>query len=79
MIFRVRGWFGRGPNRQRFTRELPALSKDQALERVYSEIGSKHKVKRILIHIEEVTELQPERKISEGPDQSTSAYTDHQS
>ena len=43
-----------------FVKELPALSEQQALERVFSEVGSKHKVKRRLIHIEEATEIKPE-------------------
>ena len=59
-IFRVKGWFKQGYQKQTFTRELPALSEKHALERVYSEMGSKHKVKRNLINIEEVTEIKPE-------------------
>ena len=59
-IFHVRGWFKQGPYRQRFTKELLALSRKQALERVYSDIGSKHKVKRNLIRIEEMVEVKPE-------------------
>lgn len=41
-------------------KELPALSEQQAVERIYSEVGSKHKVKRNLIHIEEVAEIKPD-------------------
>ncbi len=59
-IIRVRGWFKQGLYRQRFTRDLLALSREHALERIYSDIGSKHKVKRNLIHIEEVVEVKPE-------------------
>ena len=59
-IFRIKGWFKQGYEKQTFTRELPALSEKQALERVYSEVGSKHKIKRNLINIEEVTEIKPE-------------------
>jgi large subunit ribosomal protein LX len=59
-IFRIRGWFKGASERQRFARELQALSERQALERIYSELGSKHKVKRNLIHIEEVIEIKPE-------------------
>jgi len=43
-----------------FVKELPALSEQQAIERIYSEVGSKHKVKRNLINIEEVAEIKPE-------------------
>ena len=59
-IYRIRGWFKQGLYRQNFTRELLALSKEQALERVYSELGSRHKLKRNLINIDEVTEIKPE-------------------
>ena len=59
-IFRIRGWFRHASGRQRFTFEVPALSGEQALERVYSGLGSKHKVKRGLIQIEEMVELKPE-------------------
>jgi len=59
-IFRIMGWFKQGLYRQRFTRELLALSKEQALERIYSDVGSKHRVKRNLIHIEEAVEVKPE-------------------
>jgi large subunit ribosomal protein LX len=59
-IFRVRGWFRQGYQKQTFMKELPAISEKHALERVYSEVGSKHKVKRNLINIEEVTEIKPE-------------------
>ena len=58
-IFRIKGWFKQGYEKQTFTRELPAISEKQALERVYSEVGSKHKIKRNLINIEEVTEIKP--------------------
>ena len=59
-IYRIRGWFKQGLYRQKFTRELLALSKEQALERVYSELGSRHKLKRNLINIDEVAEIKPE-------------------
>ena len=59
-IFRIRGWFKKGLYRQRFTRELLALSKERALERVYSDFGSRHRVKRNIIHIEEAVEVKPE-------------------
>lgn len=55
-VYRIRGWFKVGRGRFRFTKEVRALSREQALERVYSELGSKHRVKRNLIRIEEVAE-----------------------
>ena len=59
-IYRTKGWFKQGLFKQKFTRDLLALSKDQALERVYSEVGSRHRLTRNMIHIEEVTEVKPE-------------------
>ena len=59
-IYRIRGWFKQGLFKQKFTRELLAISREHALERVYSEIGSRHKLTRNMIHIEETTEIKPE-------------------
>lgn len=59
-IFRVKGWFQKPWQKQVFVKELPALSEQRAIERIYSEVGSKHRVKRNLIHIEEVVEIKPE-------------------
>lgn len=59
-IYRIRGWFKQGLYRQTFTRELLALNKEQALERVYSEFGSRHKLQRNQINIEDVAEIKPE-------------------
>lgn len=59
-IFRVKGWFKHDNRRQTFTKETRALSEKHVLEQVYSEIGSRHKVKRNLIHVSEITEIKPE-------------------
>jgi large subunit ribosomal protein LX len=59
-VYRVSGWFKQGFNRQKFRRELLALTKEQALERIYSELGSRHKLKRNQINIEEVAEIKVE-------------------
>jgi large subunit ribosomal protein LX len=61
--FRVSGKFRQAGEWQKFKRELAALSKEQALERIYSELGSRHKVKRNLIRVEEIIEL-----TAEGPE-----------
>jgi len=44
----------------RFSVEIPALNAQQALERVYSEMGSRHRAKRFQIKILRVEELKPE-------------------
>jgi len=60
-IYRVKGWFKTPKNTvHRFVKEVRALKKEHALELIYSEIGSKHRVKRRLIRIEEVREVKPE-------------------
>jgi len=59
-VYRIRGWFKQGLDIHRFTKELPALSEAQALERIYSEFGSRHKLKRSQINIEKIMEIKPE-------------------
>ncbi|MFN3268131.1 MAG: 50S ribosomal protein L18Ae [Zestosphaera sp.] len=50
---RVRFW-------QKFSLEVRALSREEALEKVYSLMGSKHKLKREHIKILDVVEIRPE-------------------
>lgn len=57
-IFRVRGWFKKKGNRMDFTKEIISRSEDRAIERLYSDIGSKHAVKRSLIHVSDVSEIE---------------------
>jgi large subunit ribosomal protein LX len=59
-VFRFRGWFKQGLWKQTFEKDLVALSEHQALERLLSDLGSRHKVKRNQIHIEEAREIGPE-------------------
>ncbi|MEM3421907.1 MAG: 50S ribosomal protein L18Ae [Candidatus Hadarchaeum sp.] len=59
-IYRISGWFKQGLFKQKFRREVVALTKEQALERVYSLLGSRHGITRNRIHIEEVVEINPE-------------------
>lgn len=46
-----------GRNRQAFTHEVAAESQEEAVERVFSELGSKHRAKRRDIAIEGVVEV----------------------
>lgn len=48
------------PRWQKFRVEVRALTEAQALEKVYSELGSRHKVRRSNIKILGVRELRPE-------------------
>ncbi|MEW6221885.1 MAG: 50S ribosomal protein L18Ae [Candidatus Hadarchaeota archaeon] len=59
-VYRVKGRFPQGLFNQKFTRELVSASKEHAIEKIYSEFGSKHKLKRSQIHIDEVAEIKPE-------------------
>ncbi len=60
--FRVKGKFIMGKsimskNWQRFTKEVASLNEEEAKERVYSDLGSKHRVKRRNIKVEEIEEI----------------------
>ncbi len=60
-VYRIKGWFKTRKNTvHHFVKEVRALKKEHALEIIYSEIGSKHRVKRRLIRIEEIREIKPE-------------------
>lgn len=59
-VFRVTGEI-RKPNLQtHFKKEIVADKAEHALERVYAELGSKHRVKRMHIKIANVEEVSPE-------------------
>lgn len=63
-IFMVRGTAlfneSRFPTRQKFVKYIRALNEKQALEKIYSDFGSKNKIKRYNIKIEEMREVKPE-------------------
>lgn len=56
--FRVTGRFKMGSSWTRFSKETAAESADDARERVVSTLGSKHRIKRSLVEIDEVEEVQ---------------------
>lgn len=56
-IFRIRGKFMMGRKLQPFTKELKAIKREDALEKIYSEFGSRHRTSRNKIIIEEVVEI----------------------
>lgn len=45
---------------QKFVYEARALNARQALERMYSELGSRHKLKRVHIKVKNIREVPPE-------------------
>lgn len=47
-----------------FTQEIAAEDQEDARERVMSNIGSRHKVKRRFIELQEVRELKPDEVVS---------------
>ena len=60
-VFRVTGEI-RKPNLQTpFKKEVLAVKPEHAVEKVYAEIGSKHRVKRFHIKILKVEEVSPEQ------------------
>jgi len=59
-VFRVIGEI-RKPNFQTdFRKEVRALKPEEAVERIYMELGSKHRAKRFQIKIIKVEEVSPE-------------------
>lgn len=50
----------RYPRWQKFVKDVRALKPEHALEKVFSELGSNHKLKRAHIKVEKVIEIKPE-------------------
>ena len=59
-VFRVKGIFEKEGRKFKFTKEYRALKPEDIKELVFSEIGSKHRVKRSKIVIENIEEIKPE-------------------
>ena len=58
--FKVTGTFRMGRTRQDFVKEVASKDKKEATEFVLSDLGSKHKVKRYDIEIDDVKEVKIE-------------------
>ena len=59
-VYKIRGYMKyRTGELQKFTLEIPALKREHALEKLYSLLGSRHKLKRSHIKIQEVEEVDP--------------------
>ncbi len=56
-VFRVIGRITKPNFQTDFSKEIRALKPEQAVERIYKEIGSKHRVKRFQIKILKVEEI----------------------
>ncbi len=59
-VYRIIGKFKMGLSFVDFTKETASNSKEEVIERILSEIGSKHRTKRKDIKIESVRELKPQ-------------------
>lgn len=56
-VFRIAGRFPMGFKKMRFVKEIRALKPEHAIEKIYSELGSRHKLKRTMIKIELIEEI----------------------
>jgi len=59
-IFRVSGKIMKPNFRTEFEKEVRALKPEHAIEKIYMELGSRHRVKRTHIKILKVEEIKPE-------------------
>jgi large subunit ribosomal protein LX len=60
-VFRVTGEIRKPNLKTVFKKELVADKPEHALEKVYAELGSKHRVKRVHIKIVSVEEVPPDK------------------
>ena len=58
-VYRITGTFRMCGVAQPFSKEVLSKDKAEARERLYSDIGSKHRVKRRFITLDEITEVPP--------------------
>ncbi|MEM3040951.1 MAG: 50S ribosomal protein L18Ae [Nitrososphaerota archaeon] len=59
-VYTVKGKIRKPNFRTSFQKVVRALKPEEAVERIYKDLGSKHRVKRFHITIEEVKEAVPE-------------------
>lgn len=59
-IFRIKGKFMMGQSLKHFTKELKAIKEEDIREKIYSEFGSKHRIGRNQIFIEDIEEISEE-------------------
>jgi len=60
-VFRVIGKIRKPNFKTDFRKEVRALKPEEAVERIYMELGSKHRAKRFQIKIIKVEEVSPEK------------------
>jgi large subunit ribosomal protein LX len=59
-VFRITGKIDKPNWKTNFGKEVRALKPEDAVEKIYKELGSKHRAKRFQIKILEVKEISPE-------------------
>ena len=59
-VFRVTGEINKPNLETHFKKEVIAIKPEHAIEKIYTELGSKHRVKRFQIKIEKVEEIPPQ-------------------
>lgn len=59
-VFRVTGEIQKPNLQTSFKKEVVAVKREHAVEKVYAELGSRHRVKRFHIQILKVEEVPPE-------------------
>ncbi len=59
-VFKVTGEIQKPNLKTPFKKEIVAMKPEHAVEKVYAELGSKHRVKRLHIKIVNVEEIQPQ-------------------
>jgi len=60
-VFRVTGEIAKPNLRTTFKKEVRALKPENAKEKIYMELGSKHRAKRFQIKIFKIEEVPPEK------------------
>lgn len=60
-VFRVTGEIRKPNLKTSFAKEIIAVKSEHAVEKVYAELGSRHRVKRVHIKITSVDEIPPEQ------------------
>ena len=59
-VFRVTGKINKPNLKTSFKKEVIALKREHAVEKIYAEMGSRHRVKRFHIEILKVEKVSPE-------------------
>ena len=59
-IFRITGRILKPKYRTEFSKEIRSITPEAAVEKVYSDFGSQHRVRRTHIRIDSIQEIAPE-------------------